>query len=61
MCPGWGSAGLGGAVYNTPEGVKGLPRPTYGHRLLLRPEAEVGGQTADSVLDAIITRVTPPR
>jgi hypothetical protein len=29
--------------------------------LLLRPEAEVGGQTADSVLDAIISRVTPPR
>jgi hypothetical protein len=27
----------------------------------LRPEAEVGGQTADSLLDSVIARVTPPR
>jgi hypothetical protein len=38
-----------------------LLRPTFRHRLLLRPEAEVGGQTADSLLDAVIARVTPPR
>jgi MoxR-like ATPase len=47
--------------YITPDDVKGLLRPTFRHRLLLRPEAEVAGQTADSLLDAIIARVTPPR
>ena len=47
--------------YVTPDDVKGLLRPTFRHRLLLRPEAEVGGQTADSLLDAVIARVTPPR
>jgi MoxR-like ATPase len=45
----------------TPDDVKGLLRPTFRHRLLLRPEAEVGGQTADSLLDSVIARVTPPR
>ncbi len=47
--------------YVTPDDVKGLLRPTFRHRMLLRPEAEVGGQTADSLLDSIIARVTPPR
>jgi MoxR-like ATPase len=47
--------------YVTPDDVKSLLRPTFRHRLLLRPEAEVGGQTADSLLDTIIARVTPPR
>ncbi|MDQ6709312.1 MAG: MoxR family ATPase [Candidatus Dormibacteraeota bacterium] len=47
--------------YVTPDDVKALLRPTFRHRLLLRPEAEVGGQTADSLLDSIIARVTPPR
>ena len=55
------AAAFDGRDYITPDDVKGLLRPTFRHRLLLRPEAEVGGQTADSVLDAIITRVTPPR
>jgi len=47
--------------YVTPDDVKGLLRPTFRHRLLLRPEAEIGGQTADSLLDSVIARVTPPR
>jgi len=47
--------------YVTPDDIKGLLRPTFRHRLVLRPEAEVAGQTADSVLDAVIARVTPPR
>jgi hypothetical protein len=29
--------------------------------LILRPEAEVGGQTPDSVLEAVANRVVPPR
>ena len=54
-------AAFEGRDYITPDDVKGLLRPTFRHRLLLRPEAEVSGQTADSLLEAIIARVTPPR
>jgi MoxR-like ATPase len=55
------AAALDGRDYVTPDDVKGLLRPTFRHRLLLRPEAEVAGQTSDSVLDGVIARVTPPR
>jgi MoxR-like ATPase len=55
------SAAFEGRDFVTPDDVKALLRPTFRHRLLLRPEAEVGGQTADSLLDTVIARVTPPR
>jgi MoxR-like ATPase len=55
------AAAFDGRDYVTPDDVKSLLRPTFRHRLLLRPEAEVAGQTADSLLDAVIARVTPPR
>ena len=55
------AAAFDGRDYVTPDDVKGLLRPTFRHRLVLRPEAEVGGSTADSLLDSIIARVTPPR
>jgi MoxR-like ATPase len=45
----------------TPDDVKALLPPTFRHRLILRPEAEVAGQTADSVLAEIAGQVTPPR
>jgi MoxR-like ATPase len=45
----------------TPDDVKSLLAPTFRHRLILRPEAEVAGQTADSVLAEIASQVTPPR
>jgi MoxR-like ATPase len=45
----------------TPDDVKSLLAPTFRHRLVLRPEAEVAGQTADSVLAEIAAQVTPPR
>src|SRR2546428_4341903 len=41
------AAAFEGRDYVTPDDVKGLLRPTFRHRLLLRPEAEVGGQNAD--------------
>jgi MoxR-like ATPase len=47
--------------YVVPDDVKSLLRPAFRHRLLLRPEAEVAGQTADSVLESVLARVTPPR
>ena len=55
------AAAFDGRDYVTPDDVKSLLRPTFRHRLLLRPEAEVAGQTSDSLLDAVIARVTPPR
>src|SRR5213080_2181192 len=45
----------------TPDDVKALLAPAFRHRLILRPEAEVAGQTPDSVLDAVAGRVVPPR
>ena len=45
----------------TPDDVKSLLIPAFRHRLILRPEAEVAGQTADSVLAALAAQVTPPR
>ncbi|MDQ6746623.1 MAG: MoxR family ATPase [Candidatus Dormibacteraeota bacterium] len=47
--------------YVVPDDVKSLLRPAFRHRLLLRPEAEVAGQSPDGVLDAVAARVTPPR
>jgi MoxR-like ATPase len=56
-----GMAAFEGRDYVTPDDVKVLLGPTFRHRLIVRPEAEVAGQTADSVLEAIIAQVTPPR
>lgn len=45
----------------TPDDVKELATPCLRHRIVLRPEAEVAGHTPDSVLGAVLARVTPPR
>ncbi len=55
------SAAFEGAEFVTPDHVKALLAPAFRHRLILRPEAEVGGQTPDSVLEAVAGRVVPPR
>jgi MoxR-like ATPase len=54
-------AAFEGHEYVTPDHVKALLAPAFRHRLILRPEAEVAGQTPDSVLDAVASRVVPPR
>ena len=54
-------AAFDGHEYVTPDDVKALLAPAFRHRLILRPEAEVAGQTPDSVLDAVAGRVVPPR
>jgi MoxR-like ATPase len=48
-------------AFVTPDDVKSLLAPAFRHRLILRPEAEVAGQTADSVLAGLASQVTPPR
>ena len=54
-------AAFDGHEFVTPDDVKAMVAPAFRHRLILRPEAEVAGQTPDSVLDVVAARVVPPR
>ncbi|MGX4691833.1 AAA family ATPase [Streptomyces sp. JNUCC 63] len=54
-------AWLTGRDYVTPDDVKALALPTLRHRVQLRPEAEMEGVTADSVINAILSHVPVPR
>nr|WP_281386729.1 hypothetical protein [Jiangella mangrovi] len=54
-------AWLSGRGFVTPDDVKALARPTLRHRLSLRPEAEMEGVTADSVLETVLATVPVPR
>ena len=52
---------VSGQRFVTPDDVKALARPTLRHRVILRPEAELEGVTADSVLDTVLATVPVPR
>jgi len=52
---------LSGRDYVTPDDVKAMASSTLRHRLMLRPEAELEGATADGVLDGILASVPVPR
>jgi MoxR-like ATPase len=54
-------AWLTGRDYVIPDDVKALALPTLRHRIQLRPEAQMEGVTADSVISAILTHVPVPR
>ncbi|WP_106982626.1 AAA family ATPase [Streptomyces megasporus] len=54
-------AWLTGRDYVTPDDVKALALPTLRHRVQLRPEAEMEGVTADSVISSILAHVPVPR
>ncbi|SEP55404.1 AAA family ATPase [Streptomyces radiopugnans] len=54
-------AWLTGRDYVTPDDVKALALPTLRHRLQLRPEAEMEGVTADSVISSLLAHVPVPR
>jgi MoxR-like ATPase len=54
-------AWLTGRDYVIPDDVKALSLPTLRHRLQLRPEAEMEGVTADSVITSVLARVPVPR
>ncbi len=54
-------AWLNGRDYVTPDDVKALAHPTLRHRVQLRPEAELEGVTAESILGSILTTVPVPR
>jgi MoxR-like ATPase len=54
-------AWLTGRDYVTPDDVKALALPTLRHRIQLRPEAEMEGITADSVVHSVLAHVPVPR
>jgi MoxR-like ATPase len=54
-------AWLSGRDYVTPDDVKALARPTFRHRIQLRPEAELEGASADGVLEGVLASVAVPR
>ena len=56
---GW--AWLAGKPFLTPDEVKAVARPVLRHRVMVRPEVELEGVTADGVLDGILASVPVPR
>jgi MoxR-like ATPase len=52
---------LHGRTFVTPDDVKTLVKPAWRHRAVLRPEVELEGATADSVIEAVVDRVPVPR
>ena len=49
-----------GRTFVVPDDVKALAQPVLGHRLMLTPDAEFGGATAESVIDQVLADVAPP-
>jgi MoxR-like ATPase len=52
---------LSGRGFVTPDDVKALLKPAWRHRIALRPEVELEGGNADSILDSLVERVPVPR
>jgi MoxR-like ATPase len=56
-----GAALLAGRDFVTPDDVKDFAPAVLRHRLIVAPELDVEGRTADEVLAAILTRVPAPQ
>ena len=54
-------AALKGHTYVSPDDVKLVLAPTYRHRIILRPEAEIEGLSADDVIRRFVSGVAVPR
>ncbi len=54
-------AWLSGREFVTPDDVQALARPTFRHRIQLRPEAELEGMTVDALLESVLSAVPVPR
>jgi MoxR-like ATPase len=54
------SAWLSGRDFVTPDDVKGVLKPAWRHRLVLRPEVELEGASPDTILDSVADRVPVP-
>ena len=53
-------AAANGRHYVIPDDVKVLAEPVLAHRLLLDPEAEFDGVTAESVIGQLLIETAPP-
>ena len=54
-------AALQGRAFVIPDDVKFVVPPVYRHRILLKPEAEIEGLDADSVIQRVLGSVEVPR
>ncbi len=54
-------AAIQGRDYIIPDDVKYLAPHVYRHRILLKPEAEIEGLTADDVIDRLLAEIEIPR
>lgn len=54
-------AAIQGREFITPDDVKRFAKPALRHRLILRPEAEIEGLTADAVVDQLLAQIDVPR
>jgi MoxR-like ATPase len=50
-----------GREYVTPDDVKALAGPVMTHRLVLDPEAEFSGATAEKVVSRLLAEVAAPQ
>ena len=54
-------AALHGRDFVTPDDIKKVALPTYRHRIILRPEAEIEGVTPDEAIKRILAHIEAPR
>ena len=54
-------AWLSGRSFVTPDEVKAIAKPCLRHRVLVRPELELEGTVADSIIDGLLATVPTPR
>jgi MoxR-like ATPase len=54
-------AAMDGRDYLVPDDVKAAAGPVLRHRIVLKPEADLEGLTADQVLDEVVRTVEVPR
>lgn len=54
-------AAMDGRAFVIPDDLKQMAGPALRHRLLVTPDAELEGQSAESVLQAILDRIEIPR
>jgi MoxR-like ATPase len=53
-------AASNGRDYVMPDDIKALASPVLEHRLALRPEAHMRGETIETIIDDVITRIRVP-
>jgi MoxR-like ATPase len=54
-------AAILGRPYAAPDDIKALVEPVLGHRIILRPNAEMQGSTAASILGSVLERERVPQ